>query len=53
VAAPQGGALFQYQSPILVPPGRDKYILNQPEHHRKVTFTEEYETFMKFYQKTL
>ena len=30
-----------------------KYILNQPEHHRKVTFTEEYETFMKFYQKTL
>lgn len=30
-----------------------KYILNQPEHHRKVTFMEEYETFMKFYQKTL
>ena len=30
-----------------------KYILNQPEHHRKVTFTEEYETFIKFYQKTL
>ena len=30
-----------------------KYILNQPKHHRKVTFTEEYEEFMKFYQKTL
>jgi REP element-mobilizing transposase RayT len=30
-----------------------KYILNQPEHHRKVTFTEEYEEFIKFYQKTL
>ena len=30
-----------------------KYILNQPVHHRKVTFTEEYEEFIKFYQKTL
>ena len=30
-----------------------KYILNQPEHHRKVTFTEEYDKFIKFYQKTL
>ena len=30
-----------------------KYILNQPEHHRKVSFTEEYEEFLKFYQKTL
>ncbi len=30
-----------------------KYILNQPEHHRKVSFLEEYETFIKFYQKTL
>ena len=30
-----------------------KYILNQPEHHRKVSFTEEYEEFIKFYQKTL
>lgn len=29
------------------------YILNQTEHHRKVTFTEEYETYIKFYQKTL
>ena len=30
-----------------------KYILNQPEHHRKVSFTEEYDKFIKFYQKTL
>lgn len=30
-----------------------KYILNQPRHHRKVSFTEEYESFIKFYQKTL
>ena len=30
-----------------------KYILNQKEHHRKVSFAEEYEKFMKFYQKTL
>lgn len=30
-----------------------KYILNQPEHHRKVFFTEEYESFINFYQKTL
>src|SRR5450631_293277 len=30
-----------------------KYILNQREHHRKVTFAEEYEQFIKFYQKTL
>ena len=30
-----------------------KYILNQPKHHNKVTFAEEYESFMKFYQMTL
>lgn len=30
-----------------------KYILNQPEHHKKHTFSEEYDTFIKFYQKTL
>ncbi len=30
-----------------------KYILNQPEHHKKVSFQEEYEAFIKFYQKTL
>ena len=29
------------------------YILNQPEHHRKVTFAEEYNAFLKHYQKTL
>jgi putative transposase len=30
-----------------------KYILNQPEHHKKVSFTDEYDTFIKFYQKTI
>lgn len=30
-----------------------KYILNQPKHHGKVSFAEEYELFIKFYQKTL
>ena len=30
-----------------------KYILNQPIHHRKITFFEEYEAFIKFYQNTL
>jgi len=30
-----------------------KYILNQPEHHRKVTFSEEYDEFLKHHQKTL
>ena len=30
-----------------------KYILNQPIHHRKVSFAEEDEEFIKFYQKTL
>lgn len=30
-----------------------KYILNQPKHHKKVSFAEEYEAFNKFYQKTL
>ncbi len=30
-----------------------KYILNQPEHHRKHTFAEEYEIFVKFYQQKL
>jgi len=30
-----------------------KYILNQPEHHKKVTFADEYEAFLKHYQKTL
>lgn len=30
-----------------------KYILNQPEHHRKISFAEEYDQFKHFYQKTL
>jgi putative transposase len=30
-----------------------KYILNQPEHYKKHTFMEEYDAFMKFYQKTI
>jgi putative transposase len=30
-----------------------KYILNQPEHHKRQSFMEEYDLFLKFYQKTL
>jgi len=30
-----------------------KYILGQPEHHKKHTFAEEYDEFIKFYQHTL
>jgi len=30
-----------------------KYILNQPEHHKKQTYNEESNSFLKFYQKTL
>ena len=30
-----------------------KYIFDQPRHHRKISFAEEYEQFIKFYQKTL
>ena len=30
-----------------------KYILNQPKHHKKFSFAEEYDTFIKFYQKTI
>ena len=29
------------------------YILNQPEHHRRVSFAEEYDEFIRHYQKTL
>ncbi len=29
------------------------YILNQKKHHRKVSFLEEYDEFIKHYQKTL
>ena len=30
-----------------------KYILGQKEHHRKHTFAEEYDLFMKHYQQTI
>ena len=30
-----------------------KYIFNQSEHHKKQTFAEEYDNFLKFYQRTL
>ena len=30
-----------------------KYIFNQPEHHKKVSFADEYEQFIRYYQKTL
>lgn len=30
-----------------------KYILNQKEHHKKITFQEEYEKFIDFYEKTI
>jgi len=28
-----------------------KYIMNQKEHHKKVDYAQEYETFLKFYQQ--
>ena len=30
-----------------------KYILDQPNHHKKITFAEEYENLMQYYEKTL
>jgi hypothetical protein len=30
-----------------------KYILNQPGHHKKQSFSEEYEHFLKHYQDTI
>jgi putative transposase len=30
-----------------------KYILNQPEHHKKHTFKDEYDSYIKYYQKTI
>lgn len=30
-----------------------QYILNQPKHHKKVSFAKEYQKFMKHYEKTL
>jgi len=28
-----------------------QYVLNQAEHHRRISFIEEYEAFLKFYQQ--
>jgi REP element-mobilizing transposase RayT len=30
-----------------------QYIINQPVHHKKTTFAQEYEKFLKFYQDTI
>ncbi len=30
-----------------------KYILNQPFHHRRVSFAEEYDALIKFYEKAI
>jgi REP element-mobilizing transposase RayT len=30
-----------------------KYILNQPEHHKKIDYSQEHDTFLKFYQQTI
>jgi len=30
-----------------------KYIINQPVHHKKITFAEEYDKFIKYYQETI
>ena len=30
-----------------------KYILNQPRHHKKTSFAEEYDSFIKYYQTTI
>ena len=30
-----------------------KYILNQPNHHKKVSFAEEYDSFIRHYEKGL
>ena len=30
-----------------------KYILNQPEHHKKVSFAEEYDMFIQYYLQNL
>jgi REP element-mobilizing transposase RayT len=30
-----------------------KYIINQKEHHKKVTFMEEYEKFIDYYEKAI
>lgn len=30
-----------------------KYIINQPEHHKRVSFKDEYDELIKFYQQTI
>ncbi len=30
-----------------------KYILNQKEHHKKTTFKEEYERYIRYYERTI
>jgi len=30
-----------------------KYIINQREHHKKIDYSQEYDTFLKFYQQTI
>lgn len=30
-----------------------KYILSQPEHHKKITLSEEYDLFIQYYQKNI
>jgi REP element-mobilizing transposase RayT len=30
-----------------------KYILNQKEHHKQIGYSQEYDTFLKFYQQTI
>ena len=30
-----------------------KYILNQPKHHKKLSFDDEYHPFLKYYQTTI
>ena len=30
-----------------------KYILNQPQHHKKYSFEEEYQRFIKYYQDSI
>jgi REP element-mobilizing transposase RayT len=30
-----------------------KYILNQKEHHKRIDYSQEYETLLKFYQQTI
>jgi len=42
--------LFQFRNQVWI---KFVVILNQEVHHRKVSFAEEYETFLKFYQKTI